>query len=178
MRKRKKVLGSIVCWMLLTLMAAISLAAGSEIEHKVSIGTRRHINHSEFDSLPFGDGDLTYLVAYECHEAVGFWQLGIGYTPEPSGDKSVDYVLTPQISLIVKDGFWRVGLGALKSYIAGNQGNNWMDIYWQFNFGINIPFSSRIGLDVNSYYVFEEWDKIMDFDTRDIEFGVLLNFKF
>ncbi len=154
------------------------MADGSEIEHKVSIGTRWHINHSEFDSLPFDQGDFSYLVAYECHGDIAFWQLGIDYAPDPSGDKSADYVLTPQISLIVNDRFWRGGIGALKSYIASDKGDNWMDVYWQFNFGIHIPFSGRIGLDVNSYYVFEEWDKIKEFDTSDIELGVLLNFKF
>lgn len=167
-----------MCAVLLTVMATTSFAADPKIEHKVSIGLRSHINHSEFKALPFDQGDLTYLVAYEYHEGVGFWQVGIGYTPDPSGDKSADYVLTPQISLIFKDRFWRGGIGALKNYIGRDKEDNWMDIYWQFNFGINIPFSGRIGLDVNSYYVFEEWGKIKEFDTRDIEFGMFLNFKF
>lgn len=39
-------------------------------------------------SLP---NSLTYIAAYEYHETAGFWQLGIGYTPDPSGDNSETY---------------------------------------------------------------------------------------
>lgn len=158
--------------------AGYSAFAVNKTDHVLSVGTRLHMDHSVFESLPFSDDDLTYLVTYEFHEGEGLWQLGLGYTPEPGKDTSVDAVWTPQVNLIFKDRFWRGGIGVLTSYIESDKDNQWMDLYWQFIVGIHIPFSWRIGLDVNSYYVFEDWGKIGKFDGRDIEFGVLLNFKF
>jgi hypothetical protein len=152
-----------------------------QIDHMLSVGVRQHVNHSEFDKLAFGEDDLAYILAYEAHEDIGFWQLGIGYTPDPSGDQPVDYILTPQISLIFKDRIYRAGIGVLWDYIVSNQDDiddKWSSLYWQFIIGIHIPFSKKVGLDINSYYAFEKWNKLGDIHTKDIEFGALLNFSF
>ena len=174
----EKVIGSFLITVFLVVIPSISFAVDSNIEHWFSIGSRLHTEHSQFDSLPFGNGDLTYLAAYEYHDVAGFWQLGIGYTPDPSGDNSGNYVITPQLSLILKNWVWRFGIGTLKSYIVSDNGDDWLDLYWQFNLGMCIPLSHRINLNLNSYYVFEKWGKINEFGAQDVEFGAAISFKF
>jgi hypothetical protein len=109
---------------------------------------------------------------------LGVWQLGMGYTPDPSGDNSGNYVITLQLSLILKNWVWRFGIGTLKSYTASDDGNDWLDLYWQFNLGMCIPLSHRINLNLNSYYVFEKWGKIDEFSAQDVDFGAAISFKF
>lgn len=144
----------------------------------VSVGARQHAAHSEFEELPFDDGDISYGVAYEYHEMTGYWQVALDYAPDVSGTNSTDYVVTPQISLIFKDRAWRGGLGLLKSYIRDNDGEaDWTDFYWQMILGLDIPL---LGMEFNvlAYYVFEEWGEVGDFDVDELEFGAWLKFSF
>lgn len=158
----------------LLISTVLGLASGSVI----SAGTRYHINHSIFEELPFDDGDFSYCLAYEYHEDAGYWQIGVDYAPDVTGAESTDYVITPQINLVFKDGIWLGGVGALRSYINDETaGGDWIDLYWQLLLGVQLPLFG-LKVDLQTYYTFEEWDKVDEFDTDDLEFGVWLNFSF
>ena len=151
-------------------------------EQAVNLGIYRHVDHSTFTELPFHDGDFSYGVAYEIHEGGAFWQLGVDMTPSfkgTNGAESVtDYAITPQLNLIFTDRLLMAGVGILSSYVKPKEGDaDWMDPYWQFILGLDIPLG-RITLDLYSCYVFKQWDKLNDFDAKDIEFGGRLGFKF
>jgi len=162
-------------WVLVFACAAGALAAGSS---GLSLGARSHVDHSTFVDLPYDDGDLSYGLAYEIHESAAYWQVAVLYAPDVSGVETIDYVITPQINLIMKDSFWRMGVGALGSYIRDNEtGGDWTDVYWQFIAGISIPLSV-FELNAQAYYPFEAWRDIGDFDTDDIEFGGWLTYFF
>ena len=93
--------------------------------------------------------------------------------------KTENYVLTPQINLIFKESICCAGLGILWDYTVSHLpdiDDKWSSPYWQLIIGIHIPFSTRMGLTINSYYVFEKWNKLKNLYVKDIEFGALLNF--
>ncbi len=148
-----------------------------------------HAEQKKFTKLPYENGDLSYWLAYEFHEQTSFLQLGVGYAPSVSGTGQseaeqerdgkigVDYVVTPQISMIWKDQAWRGGVGLLKSLVAAEDESKWTGIYWQFMLGLNLPISAT-GLDVMAYYVFDKWTTLPDFRGDGIDFGVSISFSF
>ena len=149
----------------------------------VSAGVRQHIMHSEFEELPFEDGDLTYTIGYEYHDKHGYWQLLVGYTPEVGieelglDEMATDYVITPQLNLIIQDGVVLAGAGILKSYIETEDDSDWTDIYWQIMLGFEIPLGA-IRLELLAYYPFETWGDIDEFSGSDIEFGGSIKYLF
>jgi hypothetical protein len=151
------------------------LAAG---KNSIGIGGRYQVDHSAFEELPFDDGDISYGVNYEYQEDAAFWQLGVLYTPEVGGTNSADYVVTPQINLMLKDDIWRGGIGALMSYIKDDNGeDDWTDLYWQLHLGVAIPIGP-LSLTALAHYVFEDYGEIKDFDFDDLEYGAWLSYQF
>ncbi len=149
--------------------------------HVVSITSHMHGKHSTFDSLPFDDGDVGCLLAYEFHEGIGFWQAGVEFLNTPEGDPSVDYVLTPQLSLILKDRIYRAGFGVLWNYLKiddPEMESNWSKPFWQFTLGVGYPFRNKMELSAYSYYIFEEWEEFGNFNFEDIEYGISLSYRF
>ena len=175
-----KNLSASTLFLLISILFTISFTGSANGQSAFGAGVRLHTDHSAFKSLPFSHADLTYLLYYEVHEAGALLQLNLGYTPEPGEGSSIDTVWTPQANLIIKDSFWRGGVGILSSYIESDidNDNGWTDYYWQFITGIHISFFEGIGIDINSYYIFENWGKLNKFDFRDIESGVSINFSF
>lgn len=172
---KKKIVISVLAAVLVTAASVPVLAAGPSV---ISAGARYHVDHSVCEELPFGDGDVSYGLAYEYHEESGYWQIAMNYTPDITGTNLTDYVITPQINLIFKDRMWRGGIGALRSYVRDVDNNgDWTDMYWQMLAGIHLPLFG-LKLDVHAYYVFEKWNELDEFDSEDIEFGAWLKFSF
>lgn len=155
-----------------------AFTAFAESGSKFGVGGRWHRSHSLFTELPFDDGDLAYGLSYEVHESEAYWQVAVTYAPDVTGTNSADTAITPQLSLILKDSYWRGGVGVLSSYITSDDEDDWTDIYWQFILGVHLGASSRSGIDVLAYYPFESWSDLGDFDARDIEFGLWFSFSF
>jgi hypothetical protein len=151
--------------------------------HVLSFGARHHQEHSTYGELPFGDGDVSYALAYEYHENAAYWQLALDASFDPSGTNTVtsefDYVLTPQINLIFKDELWRGGAGALASYMVDKKTDDgeWTDIYWQFLLGLAIPLGG-MELEVLAAYPFESFGDLSDFEGSDIDIVGWLKFSF
>lgn len=144
------------------------------VAHKIGTGIRFHRDNSAFEGLPFREGDLTYQFYYEYHEGIGYWQIGLGYTPSLD---EVEKVITPQLSLIIKDRIYRAGIGVLKSYISDKDKNfEDTDIYYQFILGLSFPIK-KFSLDLNGLYSFEKW-RDFDFDAKDIEYSASISFTF
>lgn len=170
---------------LIIVLLSSCLTAFSQQHYAVG-GVRWHTLHSEFLELPFNKRDTTYLLGYEYHEGAGFWQLMLGYTPHVSRapedrNEGVDYVITPQINLIIDDRNWLGGVGILSSYIKtdleDSEMDGWSDIYWQVMLGYSLNLGNiDVGLMV--YYPFEKWSTFSDFKTRDLEFGFTVNYRF
>ena len=172
--KKNKIL---IIWAVLVLVSMTGnvRAAGRSV---LSGGARLHMDNSVSDDIPFGDDDISVLLGYEYHEDAAFWQLAVGYTPDVDSALGVDYVVTPQMNLIIKDNMWRAGFGALWSYVKPDVGkSDWTDVYWQFLLGINLPVMG-LSMDVNAYYPFEDWGDLGDFDFSDVEYGVLFGYQF
>ena len=150
----------------------------NRIGHQIGVGVVYHKTHSDFETLPFRDGDLTYTMSYEYHEGIGYWLLGIGFTPSVDGNDAIDHIITPELSLVIKDRIYRAGVGILKSYISDkNDEIDNTDIYYRFNLGLNLPISAHFCIDLNGLYVFEKWRDI-DFEFGDIEYGMIFNYIF
>jgi len=142
------------------------------------IGARQHVDHPYFEVLPYDDGDLSYGLAVEWHDESAYWQLAFNYAPDVTGTNATDYVLTPQINLVFKDNIWRGGLGVLKSYIVDKEtGSDWTDVYWQLLLGADLPFYG-MQLSLQAFYVFEEWERLEEFDFGDLEYGAWLSYFF
>ena len=153
------------------------MAAGSQV---LDLGARYHMKHSEFTSLPYADGDLSYGLGYEIHDENGLLQLICGVTPDFKDHKDLDYGITPEGNLLFADGIFQGGLGILSTYTSGGAdgSGDWMDLYWQWVLGLNIPLGNRLAIQANAYYVFESWSKLNKFAFEDVEFGAYLGYKF
>lgn len=181
---------------LLATLALLALALpglGAEDKygpHSLSLGGRYHTEHSEFTDLPYGNGDISYLLAYQYTQGFAIWQFAADLGPDVSGKKAVvsgsttnllgvDYIFTPQFNVIIRDGYFRGGGGIRTSYIREEGGEGeWLDPYWQLQLGLAFPLYQRLSLDISTYYVYERWDKLLDFKFGDLEYGALLNLAF
>ena len=143
------------------------------------LGARFHQTHSQFVSLPYADGDWTYEAGYEIHEENALLQFVCGYTPEFADHKDIEYGITPEANLLLKDGLFQGGLGVLSTYTRDGAGKgDWMDLYWQWVLGLNVPLGKNFSIQANAYYVFENWGSLGKFKVGDIEYGGFLGYKF
>ena len=150
----------------------------------IGVGARLHTLHSIYADLPYQDDDLSYTIAYEYHDAAGYWQLMVAFTPEvgESEDEdedsvAVQSVITPQLNLLIEDQIWLAGVGILGDYIETEEDSEWSDMYWQVMLGICLPLGA-VELEILAYYPFENWDTIGDFDSGDIDYGATVKFLF
>ena len=173
--------------MLATLAFAFYAAAGFSEEtptsNLLSLGGRYHQRQSSFDDLPFGNGDISYLLAYNYIWRASIWQLGLDVGPDVSGKmpetgKNVNTILTPQFNLIFRDSYFRGGAGIRTSYLSGDGDDKWLSPYWQLQLGLCFPIYGPISLDLGVYYVLEQWQDIGNFRFNDLEYGALLNYAF
>lgn len=165
-----------------TLLATVALLTAlvipcAKAQSTLGLGLRGHVLHTEYEEYPFDDGDLSYIAGYEYHDQAGYWQFLVGYTPEVGDGAMVDYIITPQLNLLLQDGAWLAGVGVLGSYIKTDLDDDWTDVYWQVMLGFSLPLPI-FELEVLAYYPFESWSTFGDFDTDDIEFGGFAKFEF
>lgn len=157
--------------MILTTMVSF-VSAGQGV---TSIGVKQHAKHSVYTDLPYDDGDLSACLAYGIQETDSFWQLALDYSFDVNGIESTSFVLTPQLNMLWTDGPWYGGVGILDSYIDDDvAGADWTGIYWQAILGARIPFFG-VKIDLATYYPFESWGDINDFDFQDLNYGAWLN---
>lgn len=161
----------------LLLSSGLSLAAARQGRSTVSGGVRIHAAQSNFEDLPFDNGDLSYGIGYEWHEATAYWQLLLCYAPHVSGTNDVDTVLTPQVNLIVNENAYHAGIGILRSYITREDDEDWTKVYWQMLLGLHFPFFGGGTIEGSAYYIFEGWDK-MGFRTDDLDYGIWVSYPF
>ncbi len=152
-------------------------ARPSQGANQLTFGGRYHSEQEELSEIPFGEADIAYGIAYEYHEHAAAWQLGATYCSDVTGDKTVDYVITPEVNLITKDGFWRGGIGILYSYLDREDDKDWVGPYWQFLLGVDIPL---FGIDVQArtYYDFENFGDLDEFGLDKIDYGAWVSFSF
>lgn len=150
-----------------------------DFEHKLGLGVRLHSHNSVFEERPYSSGDTSYELYYEIHDLAtsGFWQIVFGSSESPENSE-INKIYSQQLNLIFKDRIYRGGFGILNHCIVTDKYEKWADTYYQFIFGIYISFSEKLGLALNSYYVFEEWDTVTKLNGGDIEYALMLDFKF
>ena len=178
--KTRLVVGWIGALCVIFASSAALAAAASSAFSAVSAGARYHVASSVLQGLPYGDGDLSYGLAYEYHENAGFWLLGVDYTPSVSY-YDTDYTLTPQIDLILQDRYVVGGLGALATWSSlpsSSTRSEWSDVYYQFILGFDFQIGGSFDIRALAYYPFADWGKLGDFSTDDVEYGGYLVFRF
>ena len=165
-------------------------AAPAAGPHSLALGGRYHAEHSLFTDLPYGDGDISYALAYQYIQGFATWQLACDLGPDISGYNElyacgttnlvgIDYIITPQFHIIIRDLFFRGGGGIRTSYIRDVDGEGeWLDPYWQLQLGLAFPLGQRLSLDLSAYYGYEHWGKPLDFKFSDLEYGAWLNVAF
>ncbi len=177
MTNKAKFLLSVLC-----LLAACHLSAQAAAGTRYSAGLRYHTQDKEFETYPFQDGDLSYLIGMEFHEGIGYWQLLLGYTPsldapEDPEAPEVKSVITPQLNLILQDRGWLAGSGILASYVEDDLDKDWTDIYWQTMIGYQFSFG-LFDAELLAVYPFEEWSVFTEFDFDNLEWNFLLKTRF
>lgn len=145
----------------------------------IDAGVRYHQDHSAYEALPFGDGDLSYTLGYEYHLKDYYLQMGADFCPDATGTNDVDFVATPELNLFATDGAWEAGVGIRDSYISDKNDTNedWTGIYWQLILGVTLPVFS-IPVRLQALYPFESWGDISDFEFGDIEYAASLKLAF
>jgi len=169
----------IVSLLALALLKVSAFAADSGDSYAVTAGAIMHSENTAFTKLPYGDHDISYLLAFEGNDGEdGYWQLGVDYAPSISGIKTTDYVLSPQFNLIWRDRIFIGGIGILDSYISDNSlGNDWSGIYWKLTLGLRIPLG-KVDLALQTYYAFDTWGTLKEFKGKDLDYGASLSYKF
>jgi len=159
---------------------AASMQAGAA--NALGFGGRYHQDHSVFTKLnqTYSKGDLSYGVVYEIHEQdTSVLQLGCSMTPEFEDSPDLDYAVTPELNLMMKDRVFQGGVGIMSSYLSKNIGDSeWMDLYWQILLGMRLDLSKKVSLQLNGSYVFESWGDLGEFDFRDVEGVAYIGFAF
>jgi len=168
----------VLCLLILALSSFAMTVSAARTSSMLGVGVRQHAQHTAFAELPYGDGDLSYGICYELHDKGGFWRLGVDFASSPTGTNGVDQVITPHLNLVFEDDFWRGGVGILYSFVNMDEGEDvTIDLYWQIVLGISIPLGGW-ALDVHTFYVFEGWDTIDEFEFDELEFGAILKLPF
>lgn len=194
---------------LLVVGAFLALGWGAKpvmADNAVVAGTRVHMEAPSDSDLPYGDGDMSYFIGYEYHDTAAFWQLGVDIAPDISSrelpipnstdlttgekqyyeDTTAEYVITPQINLVFKDGIFRGGVGAFMSYISRSgvlyedkaASSEWSALNWQFILGISTPLFKKCTLDAYSYFPFETLSDVGNFGLGDLEYGAMFSYHF
>jgi hypothetical protein len=160
----------------LVLLLCLSTAeAGSRFNQRFGVGARYHAQQDTELEVAFDD-EATYGLVYEIHEGGTFWQLGAQYGTG-LGTNEVDYVITPEINLMLTDGAWRGGIGALASYVSTDEDSDWSDIYYQLILGLDFPLGS-LALSFQAAYVFEDFDGLGEFDFDELDWSGYLSYMF
>lgn len=167
--KRKYIL-SIISYLILQ----ITSLPEAGIRSGASLGIRWHVEHKEFTELPYDEGDLSYIAAFEFIDNKGYWQLALGYTPEP-GKTNADYALTPQLNIILSGNVINAGIGILKTYISGEDEHS-TDWYWQILLGFDLPFFGSNKISAMAAYPFDKWKNLGKFDIDDVDLMLFLRF--
>jgi hypothetical protein len=152
-------------------------AGSAESGSKWGLGARYHKEQGDLEDLPFGDGDISYALDYEYHQPNAYWQLVAGFCPDATRSNGVDYVITPALNLIAKDGMWEGGAGVLASYVSDDNPDNdeWILPYWQLILGIKLPVFG-IPLSIHALYPFESLSDISNFEIGNVEFAAMMKF--
>lgn len=169
----------IVMGLICAVILAASMQAGAG--NTLGFGGRYHQDHSTFAKLPYAEGDLSYGVVYEIHEKdTSVLQLGCSMTPDfDNATNNIDYAVTPELNLMLKDGIFQGGVGILSSYLSKTEGDSeWMDLYWQLLLGLRFDLSKKLSVQVNGSYVFESWGDLGDFDFGDVEGVAYIGYAF
>lgn len=172
--KNGGILVGLVCC--IVLVASIQTYA----ESGLALGGRYHQDHGTFTELPYSQGDLSYGVMYEIFEkGASVLQLGCSMTPEFDNAPDLDYALTPEMNLMMRDGIFQGGFGLMSSYLSKLDGDSeWMDLYYQFLLGLRFDLSKKVSFQINASYVYAEWDEIFDFDFSDVEGTAYIGYSF
>jgi hypothetical protein len=161
--------------LVLLVLCVASAQAGQQARSRFGGGVRYYSGHDTEIAAPF-DNDTSYGLVYEYHEGGAFWQFGVSYATS-MGSNDVDAVITPEINLMASDGGWRGGMGVLASYIETEDDDDWSDIYYQFILGFDIPIGS-LALSVQTYYVFDDFDNLDEFDIDELDVSAYLMYQF
>jgi hypothetical protein len=150
----------------------------------VGLGVRYLRDLPSFEAYPFGNGDLSYGLSYEIRDSAGYWQLAAGYTPRPTGTNSVDYVLTPELNLVIQDTdprwkYLRGGVGILNSYMPSKDGSqkDWLGFYYHVLLGLDFDLG-KFGIELQTLYTFHTVNNFSEFKASDLEYGCWLNYVF
>ncbi|MBL7077121.1 MAG: hypothetical protein ISS31_06600 [Kiritimatiellae bacterium] len=161
--------------LLVLFLCLSSVQAGGRVKQRFGVGARYHAEqHTELE-VAFDD-ESTYGLVYEYHEGNTFWQLGAQYGTG-LGSNEVDYVITPEINLMLTDGAWRGGIGALATYVSTDEDSDWSDIYYQLILGFDVPLGG-LALSIQAAYTFEDFDNLGDFDFDELDWAGYLSYQF
>ncbi len=162
----------------LAVIGVALLAGVAQAQQALSLSGRYHRDQPDFAEYPFGDGDLSYMVAWETHNEDALIQIGADVCPVFDDNEAVDYAVSPQFNLLLKDRIYRGGLGVLSTYTKGDDEDEWMDMYWQFLLGLSFELPAKLSLDAYAIYPFKDWGSLGDFGVDHIEYSAGLAWHF
>ncbi len=161
----------------LAFLAVVSTAAAQTYTSAL-VGARRHRIGLLAGELPYAQNDYSGVAAVRFHDRDAWWQAGVGYAWDPSGNESADYVLTPQAHLFFKGNLLLIGVGVLKSYVRDDtRKDKWSPVYYELAAGIEVPVG-RAGVTFLANHPFRNWSDAGNVRERRIEYSVGLSLRF
>jgi len=163
--------------LLSTLWMCATLPLFAEMD--ITVIGKKHENRSEdFEDRPYGNDDMSYGAYFDYFEGMGGWRFGATYATDLSGPGEADTVITPEISLLGRDGIWEGGLSVMMDYIDSEEGSDWGDVYYQTQLGINLPVTSNLLIGIHAFFPFKDLGDFSDIDTGNVDYGVTVTARF
>lgn len=156
----------------------VLMAVTSQAQQALNVSAQYHHVRPDFKDYPYGDGDVSYMLAWETHNEDALIQFGASVCPTFEDNEAIDYAITPEMNLLLKDRVFRGGLGILSTYTKTDTEDKWMDMYWQFLLGMSFDVAKRLSLDGYAVYPFKDWGDLSEFRGGDVEYRAGLTWHF
>ncbi|MGA0333053.1 MAG: hypothetical protein ACO3N7_06495 [Kiritimatiellia bacterium] len=160
---------------LLCLLSASPLFA----QTAVTVIARQYVEREKsFLDRPYGEDDLSYGLYLDMFDGIGGWRLGASYATDLTGLGSVDTVITPEITLIGREGIWESGISVMMDYVDDGVDTDWGDVYYQFQLGLGFPLGNHLDFGIAAYFPFTDFGDFTDLRFSEMDLGLTLRGRF
>lgn len=138
--------------------------------HRLGAGVR--YNAAASDIGDFDSDGLSYLISYQFVPA-DLFKLEADVEIMPSSLTGTETAFVPQVYAIL-GGTLYAGLGIGIAYMDGEFAD---DPVYNIRLGVDIPLGA-IHIDINANYRFTDFDQVSDFESDNIQVGLLGRYEF
>lgn len=155
------------------------LSAPVFAQKAVSVIARQYVEREKsYLDRPYSKDDMSYGLYFDVFDGIGGWRVGASYASDLTGVGDAKSVITPELTLLGKEGIWDSGFSVMIDYVDTEEGTEWGDIYYQFQLGLIIPLGGRLELGASMFFPFTDLGDFRDIGFNELDLGLLVRAKF